>query len=273
MLEAACRALHGAARVVICSGFCVPTPAGPTPETDGPTGAHALALALTALGSDCRTVTAPHCARVFQALGSQPLDLLRLDGDAAREAAEYLSAHGPSHLVFIERPGRNASGRYTNMRGEPLSGVVPLDELLLAAPAAGVATIAVGDGGNEAGLGSLREAVATAVPHGERIATVVPAELPVVSGVSTWGAWGIVAGLSLLAGRDLLPTTAQARADLEAIVAAGAVDGPSGEPNAILDGLPWETSAGVLEELRRLVVVCDSTQGRGDAGTQGGGGL
>jgi len=67
------------------------------------------------------------------------------------------------------------------MRGLDISSyTAPLDELFTAGP---WETIAIGDGGNEIGMGSLpRELIAQHVDHGETIACVTPARHLIVAG-------------------------------------------------------------------------------------------
>lgn len=249
-LEPAARSLLAGARVVLATGFLVLEDERAVPETDGPAGALALGRALTELGLEVRYATGPANAPLLAALGAEPLDVLDfVAGDP--KAASYLAAHTPTHLVAIERPGRARDGAYRSMAGADLPGVSAIDELfLLAARRADLHTVGIGDGGNEVGLGTLADAVAAAVPHGERIASVVPADWPIVAGVSTWGAWGLVAALSHLAGRDLLPTREEVSEQLARLVGAGAVDGVTKRLEATLDGLPLETSLEVLEALR-----------------------
>src|SRR5881392_3831507 len=67
-----------------------------------------------------------------------------------------LADHRPTHLVSIERPGRTASGDYLSARGETVRPWnAPVDALFLMAPRR-VATVGVGDGGNEIGMGNVR---------------------------------------------------------------------------------------------------------------------
>ena len=63
------------------------------------------------------------------------------------------------------------------------------------APPAGPSRVctAIGDGGNELGMGSALQAVRAAIPLGETIACVVPCDNLLVAGVSNWGAWGLIA--------------------------------------------------------------------------------
>jgi len=238
----------------VTSGF--PVLSAGAPETDGPPGARALGDALAAGGAEVVYLADPLTAPLFEALDARPLEVVdwpasRPLAERARAARAWLEAADPTHLVAVERPGRAADGRYRNMRGEEITALTAtIDEAFLVAREVGVHTVGVGDGGNEVGLGRLRDLVAAAVPHGERIATVVATDEVVVAGVSTWGAWGVVAGLSLLAGRDLLPTSTAAAAAVERLVAAGAVDGVTHRPEPTVDGLPEARSLEVLEALR-----------------------
>lgn len=247
-LAGAARALAGARRVLIVTGFPVLTGEGPRPETDGPPGARALGDALAALGAEVTYLTDSVCARVLEATGCAPLEVLDLlPGDP--RAAALLTRLAPTHLVSIERPGRARDGAYRDMRGRVLA-VAALDEPFVLAPARGITTLAIGDGGNECGLAPLRAAVDARVAHGEAIACAVASDHPLAAGVSTWGAWILTGALAALAGRpELVPTPEGARALLEAAVAAGAVDGVTCRAEPTLDGRPWAESAALLTEI------------------------
>ena len=105
---------------------------------------------------------------------------------------------GVSHAVAIERCGRSADGRPRNMRGVDVSPwTAPLDDLFLAGP---WVRLAVGDGGNEIGMGKLPAGlIARTVPNGEKIACVTSCDQLVVAGVSNWGAYGLMAALAVAA--------------------------------------------------------------------------
>src|SRR4029450_12706248 len=148
---------------------------------------------------------------------------------AGETARRLLAEHAPSHLVAMRRPRRNRAGDYLSMRGESVrewNG--PLDALFLARGARGARrpiTIGVGDGGNEIGRGNVRARVALLSPTARRFASIVTVDHLVVAGTSNWGAYGIVAELSRLAGRDLLHSSDEEQAMVVACVQAGAVDG------------------------------------------------
>jgi hypothetical protein len=244
----AARALRRARRVLVVTGFSV-LPG--TPETDGPPGAAVLGRALRRLGARVRYVTdrasAPVLRAALETLGEpRQVVVYPQDGGAAREV---LAAERPTHLVAIERPGRNRAGDYLNMRGESVAAWnAPLDELFVT-PSRAV-TVGIGDGGNEIGMGVARARFARLGRLEARIASIVGVNHLVVAGVSNWGGYGVTAALSRLARRELLHTAAEERRLVEACVAAGAADGVTRRRVATVDGLPLATHAAIVELLR-----------------------
>jgi hypothetical protein len=144
------------------------------------------------------------------------------------------------------------------MRGLDISSyTAPLDELFTAGP---WETIAIGDGGNEIGMGSLpRELIAQHVDHGETIACVTPARHLIVAGVSNWGAYALLGALAALRQdwRDRLLACLDEKLDhavLEAAVNDGpAVDGVSRLRAMTVDNLDMAIHHRKLREIRALV--------------------
>jgi hypothetical protein len=241
---AAARALLGARRVLIVTGFVV---ADGIPETDGPPGAAVLGRALRRLGARVRytsdPVVLPVLATCLRALG-EPEDLVAYP-NGPDAAATVLKRERPTHLVAIERPGRGREGDYLNARGVSVAAWNrPLDELFLLARRRGrPRTIGVGDGGNEIGMGVVRARLAREGALMARIASVVRVDHLVVAGVSNWGAYGVAAQLGRLTGRRLLHEPAEERRLIEACVAAGAVDGLTRRAEATVDALDADTHA------------------------------
>jgi hypothetical protein len=247
----AARALSGATRVMITTGFSV----GPgLPETDGPPGAASLGRALRLLGKRVSFITdavaTPPLQAALEALG-EPTEVLVFPagGSADETARRFLAEHRPTHLVAVERPGRTPDGDYRSARAESVRDWnAPLDALFLARGRR--TTVGVGDGGNEIGMGNVRARIVRGGGVLPRIASVVRVDHLVVAGTSNWGAYGIVAELSRRAGRDLLHGAEDERAMIDACVAAGAVDGLTGRREATVDGLPLAVHVGILELLR-----------------------
>ena len=259
---AAARALAGARRVLITTGFTV---GDGLPETDGPPGAAALGRALRRLDCQVGYVTdAPTVPVLSAALGAigepAPIAIFSGDGDPAAEARRVLTEQAPSHLVSIERPGRTAGGDYLNARGlsvRPWNA--PIDALFLR-PGRRAVTVGVGDGGNEIGMGNVRARIGRAGPLARRITSVVRVDHLVVAGTSNWGAYGIVAELSALSGLPLLHSGDEEAAMVRACVDAGAVDGITRRPEPTVDGLPLEAHVGMLGLLRLFAIPRDRAE-------------
>lgn len=243
-LRLAAQSLRLARRVGIVSGFHIPQASAG--ETDGPPGAKALGDALMALGVEVDYITDHFNAPLFAALGVTPLV----------EPSDYLAAKNPTHLVSIERAGRAFDGRYRNMRGVDITDTTPpLDELFIAAARAGLTTIGIGDGGNEIGMGRVFAEALAAIPHGPTIASVVAADFCIAAGVSNWGAYGLVGALSVLCGRDLLPSVGDCERTLRRLVeVGGAVDGVTHRREPTVDGLDLAVSIRMLESIRRQIL-------------------
>jgi len=242
-LRLAAQSLRLAKRVGIVSGFYVPE-AG-AGETDGPPGAKVLGDALMQLGVAVDYITDRYNAPLFLALGVEPLV----------EPAEYLASAGPTHLVSIERLGRAIDARYHNMRGVDVTDTTPpLDGLFLEARRRGLTTIGIGDGGNEIGMGRVFARTCETVSRGKQIASLVATDFCIASGVSNWGAYGLAGALSVIVGRDLLPTPEQAVQAIEAIVRdGGAVDGVTLRHEPTIDGIALPLTVRMLENIRRQI--------------------
>jgi hypothetical protein len=216
--------------------------------------------ALTAVGVSCRVVTDEPCRGTCVAALhglDVPLDVVPLGGSVDDTVAQWRRA-GVTHAVSIERCGRSADGAPRNMRGEDISAfTTPLDELFLAGP---WQRIAIGDGGNEIGMGSLPAPLIGAhVAHGETIACATPADHLIVAGVSNWGAYALIGALALLRPdwRDTLAGWLDADRDaaiLHAMVDDGpAVDGVTRQRTYTVDSLPAGTHHAKLHAIRALV--------------------
>jgi D-glutamate cyclase len=260
-LAAAASSLGKATRVGLITGFFVPRGEVAAPETDGPVGTALLAAALAACGVPARIAVDTPCAGAVRAAvgaagGGVAVDEVGVDEGLDRLIGDWRST-GVSHAVAIERCGRSADGRPRNMRGVDVSPwTAPLDDLFLAGP---WIRLAVGDGGNEIGMGKLPPGlIARTVPNGEKIACVTSCDRLVVAGVSNWGAYGLMAALAvarpdwaariatfLTAERDLAVTRAT-------VDKAGAVDGVTAQREATVDGFGPDIHGPLIDELGRI---------------------
>jgi hypothetical protein len=231
---------------LIATGFFIPS-AGAT-ETDGPPGAMAVGHALASLGYRVAYVSDEFTTPLLRGLapGEQVYDFPLVDHEASGAHARALLAEAaPSLLISIERCGLTQEGIYRNMRGVDVSEYhAKLDYLFLEHPC----SIGIGDGGNEIGMGNLAPVIPLVTPiTGPPCATKTTRLI--VASVSNWGAWGLVATLSKMKGRNLLPSVDEGRELLARTVELGAVDGVNGRHARSVDGFPPEENDRVLGEM------------------------
>ncbi len=235
--------------VLIATGFCTYGRA----ETDGPLGAVALGDALCQLGYRVGYLTDRVGRDAVDAIRGPDTELIEIPvagPDATLEVArEVLRRWRPVLIISVERCGLTRSGRYLTMRGVDITAQTAcLDAFFWLHDR----TVGIGDGGNEIGMGNLYEAIRQTPglppdPAATRVTHLV------IASVCNWGAYGLVAGLSLLVGRNLLPNPDLGRERLETLVRLGAVDGITGRPEPTVDTFPWTRYSRVLEQLHTLV--------------------
>ncbi len=228
--------------VIIGTGF----PVGDTFETDGPVGAMALYETLRTLGAEPVIACGPPLSNALAgdyrvlALGARELDA------ANTEATVQLKALRPQAIVAIERPGLAADSRYYNMRGENVTARCTVFDPFISL--AHCPTIAIGDGGNEIGMGNI--AAALAALH--ITTSVTRCDELLVADVSNWGAYGQIAFLALWSRRDLLAEISPLQL-LNYLCARGSVDGVTRANTLTEDGLQVHEGLEVIKALRALV--------------------
>ena len=248
--------------VGILTGFFVPRGMPPAAETDGPAGAALLALALSGIGVRCRLLTDAACRSACEAallgagLTGVPVDAVAPDAPL-EPVIEAWRGFGIDWTIAIERCGLSADGRPRNMRGEDIGAfAAALDRIFTAGP---WRTIAIGDGGNEVGMGALPDGlIARTMPLGATIACVTPADFLVTAGVSHWGAYGLIAGLAIheAAWRKTLLACLDPAIDqriLDTLVRRGpAVDGVTLGPTPTIDGLDLTVHRAKLRQVKAI---------------------
>lgn len=239
-LRAAQLLRHCQGNVLIGTGF----PVVDTFETDGPVGSIALYQALETLGANPIIV----CGRpISDALsGHYRVHPIRVgDHDKREQEAQHaLEKYKPDAIVSIERPGQAADGGYYNMRGESISPRTACFDTFM--NLSECPTIAIGDGGNEIGMGNISAAL--------KDLNIVPCATTcdelIVADVSNWGAYGIISFLSIWNERDLLKEINPADI-LKYISKLGSVDGVTRINQLTEDGLPVTEGESILNELRQ----------------------
>jgi len=227
--------------VLIGTGF----PVDETFETDGPVGAICLYNAMEKIGAEpvlvCGSPLSTHLRKKYRV---HPL-IVGPHASRQQEALAALEHWKPELLISIERPGLSEDGHYYNMRGEVISErVACFDSFFDNAPCE---TIAIGDGGNEIGMGKIREAV--------RSLDIQPAftscsEL-ILADVSNWGAIGLVAMLECVSNTPLLELHKPDEI-LQYLSDHNSVDGVTRRNELTEDGLPMDEGLELLNQLKAM---------------------
>lgn len=262
-------------RVLVISGFIMRDYG--LPETDGPIGAavlaRALALGLGAVPIGVSEASVLPCLEAcFAASGLIPAAVESLGRGrnrcafvdfpvdvplAADKARRMLDEHQPKAVIAIERPGAAADGEYHGGGGFAISSFTAKTDVLFAlAQERGIATIGIGDLGNELGLGVVAPEVRAHVPLGETIAARLAADVAVIANISNWGAYGVAACLAAMLGNDAIFHDGREELRLiDACVQAGAIDPVGGQRRAWVDGTDANTNAAMVDLLRSVVVL------------------
>lgn len=275
--------------VLVLSGFPCCVNETPPTETDGPPGAFAIARAACALGHTVTVVTDACNEEVFAAamndLGSwateSTLSLQIFPGEQLMTAADEERLTNLSNscdaIIACERAGPAKDGHCYTMRGIDMTEremIAPLHRLIEMASSKHF--IAIGDGGNEMGMGKVIQQIISnpKISNGNEIGCVVAADHLIAASVSNWGGYALAAGAALVRAekeylRDTtqkllsdhakewvekcVPSEEEEVALLQRCVEKGCRDGVSGKVEATVDGMPLETSLKCLRDIRQAV--------------------
>lgn len=177
------------------------------------------------------------------------------DVDAKAQARDLLDRYKPALFFSTERVGRARDGVYYSMRAIDYGmGRARIDLLFEEAQGRGIPTVAVGDGGNEIGMGAITQAVSQHVKFGETIAAVTPCDVLVTAACSNWGCNAIAAAMAARRGdARLVHTPEMERQLLNRGVDIGLINSVQNVVDANVDGLPLETHIAFAEMLRAVV--------------------
>lgn len=190
-------AFSHASRVAITTGFPV--------HTDGLPGALSLCQALVVLGKDVSLICDSEnekslfesCVECVRREGGPRLPVKILPFSKAMEMWEGADLDAPPWdcLVAIKRAGRGRDEVYRTVNAVPES-VEPVDDLFLKALSNPlVSTIAIGDSGNELGMGKVYKQVVKYISRGDTIASTTSTDFLIACGVSDWAGYALSMGL------------------------------------------------------------------------------
>lgn len=179
----------------------------------------------------------------------------------------------PDAVISVEAPGANRLGVYHNATGTDVTELEAKTDIIFEEmKKKGVLNIAVGDLGNETGMGAIKESICRYVPYaaecscgcGGGIASEVSADNIITATVSDWGCTGMIAALAYLRrDTDILQNEALQR---EAIITAsrsGMID-MTGWVVPAVDGVDCEVNVHILRLMRDIVKSTIKYENTGD---------
>ncbi|XP_078000789.1 D-glutamate cyclase, mitochondrial-like [Glandiceps talaboti] len=289
--------LSHASSVAITTGFPCLVDKIPPYENDGLSGAIAMATMLQTQGKEVTMVVDTMWEQlmrdivadlVSKGVVAKSIDVTSFPPpgqkatlETAREFLQGKDELHPKyqHLVAIERVGRASDKTWRTMRAVDISSKVSQVDLLFdaAKDMTYVSTTGIGDGGNELGMGKVKDKVIQHITKGNEIACEVAADYLITAGVSDWGGYALSMALYLVAlcpihdrylrkavgfplqSKDkllpALPTVEKQEAMLAALIDHGIHDGVLQELSMSVDGLPFHpVHADKIKELTQISV-------------------
>jgi hypothetical protein len=272
---------HGGT-AILTTGFIVPP--WLRAETDGPIGALTLSRALNILGVTPLIITeevlVDDISRLCMAAGFEVCDpekATRLPRRisvrpftheverAEAEARKILDEVKPSVVIAIEKASRNEKGEYHSGIGVNITSMTAkVDFLITEARKRGIPTIGIGDGGNEIGMGCIKEAVKKISPTGTQCKcpcgagthAATETDVLVVAAVSNWGAYGIEACIGhALQKIELLHSYEMEELLLEESGRIGFIDPASGFGEPWADHIPKKLHSHLIDMLKYATLV------------------
>jgi len=237
--------------IMIITGFYIA--AVGASETDGPPGAIAIGNALDDLGCNVIYVSDKYTVKYLSEMKRNNALIIEFpianDLTSQKFAKNIKKEYEPKLIISIERCGFDKTFSYRNMHGIDFSDYNAKIDYLFTDD---INSVGIGDGGNEIGMGNFIDKIIE-TPSLVKYPSVTKTTLSIIASVSNWGGYGLVAGISNLIGKNLLPSIEEENDLIKTMVDLGAVDGFSGQKEYKVDGFNLEDNSFALFNLHKLI--------------------
>lgn len=279
--EALCRELKENDPVFILTGFVLLP--HKVPEMDGMVSSmllcRALVLAFNAKPiiicpedsleaiEKCANVVGLHIYRDVRTVMELPLSMgvIPFTKDARQAGAQseaILSQVMPKAVISIEAPGANALGVYHNAVGKDVTELeAKTDALWERLRAMGVLNIAIGDLGNEIGMGAIKEHIRRYIPFaapgecacgcGGGILAATETDHIITATCSDWGCYGMMAALAYLKKNIDILHREEMEAEVMRVAARSGMIDMTGSLLPGIDGFNTRMNTGVVSMMRQ----------------------
>lgn len=185
--------------------------------------------------------------------------------EKAAEEADYLMEElFPKAVIAIEAPGSNEKGIYHNAVGKNLTALEAKSDILFEkCQKAGVWNMAIGDLGNEIGMGALKKQLQRYVPYMEENGCIcgcgggsmakTAADHVLTATISDWGCYGMIAAIAYINHNiEIMHTGEMEREAIQTASNSGMVD-MYGWLEYAIDGIAMDFHIHLVELMRLCV--------------------
>lgn len=215
----------------------------------------------------CASVVGLHIYEDIAAVMELPLSMGVLSftkdvKEAERQADEILSQITPAAVISVEAPGANACGHYHNAVGKDVTELeAKTDVLWNKLRERGTVNIAIGDLGNEIGMGTIGEHIRRYVPFtapgecqcgcGGGILADSTTDHIITATCSDWGCYGLMAALAYLKKDMEILHREEMEAEVMRVAARSGMIDMTGSLLPGIDGFNTRMNTGVVSLMRQ----------------------
>lgn len=279
--QALCGAVKEGDAVFILTGFVLLP--HKVPEMDGMVSSMLLARALVmAFGAKpfivcpsdsveavkkCASVVGLHIYEDIATVMELPLSMgvisfTKKAEEAQAQAEAILEAANPAAVISVEAPGANACGHYHNAVGKDVTELeAKTDVLWDLMRKQGILNIAIGDLGNEIGMGAIAEHIRRYVPFtakgecqcgcGGGILAASTADYVITATCSDWGCYGLMAALAYLKKDMEILHREEMEAEVMRVASRSGLIDMTGSLLPGIDGFNTRMNTGIVSLMRQ----------------------
>lgn len=228
----------------------------------------------------CASVVGLHCYEEVEKVAQFPISMgvipFTKDSNMAEEQADrIISKILPGAVIAIEAPGANECGQYHNAVGINVTSLeAKTDVLFQKLKEKGILNIAIGDLGNEIGMGTIGEHIKKYVPYtgksqckcscNQGILAATKADNIITATVSDWGCYGLMAAIAFLKkDLDIFHKGDMEMEVMRVATRCGIVD-MTGSLIPGIDGFNTKMNVNIVELMRQCVGYALKYEGKTD---------
>lgn len=264
--EKLCRTLKKGDTVFILTGFVLP-PSGKA-ETDGVIGSVLLASALEKIfGVKTAVICPEEAVKAVEKLSNltevkSEIIVFTKDIEKAEELSEKILSDGyPKAVISVECPSANKNGIYHNAGGVDVTKLEAKTDILFdLLQKSGVLNIAVGDLGNEIGMGTLYECIESSIPSDCEccgkggISAKTKADNIITATVSDWGCYALICMLAYISDMPEVMHDSVSQEKMMVTAAENGLIDMSGEHIPAIDGFGVKITGLIVDLMRETMM-------------------